>query len=196
MIDAVLGKLCNFLSVGGGPIRSADCLFVLAGRQQRKVFGTDLWKRGFAPELILSVGRFEWRKFYNLGLPADGGLRQMVDQTLPVNRHFFVRLCGKDADCHPVIPGRFGTWREAQALATLVKHRKVGSILVVSDALHLRRVAFAMKRAFRSQSVQLWFAAVSGCSEPRPGKGDLPSRSAVLKELGKYVAYRIIFCAA
>jgi hypothetical protein len=37
---------------------------VLADRQERKVYDIDQWRSGFAPDLILSVGRFEWRSFY------------------------------------------------------------------------------------------------------------------------------------
>lgn len=82
-------RVYDFLSYGEPP-RKADCIFVLAGREERKRYGIDLWKTHWAPELILSVGRFEWRRFYALGLPGDGGLRGLVDNTPPVARHFFV----------------------------------------------------------------------------------------------------------
>ncbi|MCI0423020.1 MAG: YdcF family protein [Acidobacteria bacterium] len=195
MIDSLLRRLYDYLNIGT-PAQKADCIFVLAGRQERKIFGIDLWRQGCAPELILSVGRFEWRKFYELGLPADGGLKGLVEQTRPVHRHFFVRLTGQDASCRWVQPGWFGTWREAKALAEFMEHHPVRSILTISDAVHLRRVAVAFRRAFQGQAVRLAFVAVDALSIPvqRDSWWRLSaSRSFVLRELCKYFAYRVIF---
>src|SRR5262245_13733886 len=85
-MESFLCQIYDYLSIGIAP-RKADCIFVLAGRQERKVFGIQLWQQGYAPEVILSVGRFEWRRFYHLGLSGDGGLKAMVDRTPPVQRH-------------------------------------------------------------------------------------------------------------
>jgi DUF218 domain len=193
-MDVVFGRLYKYLNAGEA-VRPADCIFVLAGRQERKVYGIDLWKRGFAPELILSVTRFEWRKFYDLGLSMDGGLKQMVAATAPAQRHFFIRVRAESADCHHVQPGWFGTWREARALACLLGGGPVRSILIVSDGLHLKRVAFAMQRAFRKQGVRLSMVPVSNLSGAKSSPRALESRSAVLKEFCKYIAYRVIFCS-
>jgi hypothetical protein len=54
----VAGYLYRFLDIESPP-QKCDCIFVLAGKPERKIFGIDLWRRGYAPELILSVGRFE-----------------------------------------------------------------------------------------------------------------------------------------
>jgi uncharacterized SAM-binding protein YcdF (DUF218 family) len=188
-------RVYDYLNVGNPP-ESADCIFVLAGRQERKVFGIELWQKGYAPQLILSVGRFEWRKYYELGLASDGGLRAMVDRTLPAQRHFFVSIDGKGARCQWVPPGRFGTWREAQGLAALLKQGEVRSLMVISDAVHLRRAALALRRALRRERVKLIpVAADSDRSlvERRSWWKQPESRSRVLKELFKLVAYRLIF---
>jgi uncharacterized SAM-binding protein YcdF (DUF218 family) len=194
-MESHLCRIYDYLNIGAAP-RKADCIFVLAGRQERKVFGIQLWKQGYAPEIILSVGRFEWRKFYHLGLSTDGGLKAMVDQTPPVHRHFFVRMNGKEAHCQWVQPGWLGTWREAWAMAAFLKNEPIQSLMVISDAVHLRRAAVAFRQAFRGRDFQLAFVAVDSASLPaeRQSWWQQPeSRTYVLKELFKYLGYRTIF---
>lgn len=194
-MESALRQVYDYLNIGTTP-KQADCIFVLAGRQERKVFGIHLWQQGYAPELILSVGRFEWRKFYQLGLTTDGGLKAMVDQTPPVRRHFFVRMAGKSASCQWVQPGWLGTWREARALAAFLTEDPIQSLMVISDAVHLRRVAVAFRQAFRGRRLELAFVAVNASSLPaeRHSWWQQPkSRSHVVKELFKYLVYRAIF---
>lgn len=195
MMESLLCQIYDYLNIGTAP-QKADCIFVLAGRQERKIFGIQLWQQAYAPEVILSVARFEWRKFYHLGLSADGGLKAMVDQTPPIRRHFFVRTNGKDASCQWVQPGWFGTWREARALAAFLKNDPVQSLMVISDAVHLRRVAVAFRRAFRRRQLKLTFVAVASESQPAKRHSwwrESESRGYVLKEFIKYLAYRTIF---
>lgn len=195
MVRAVLHKIYDFLSPDGSA-EKADCIFVLAGRQERKVFAIDLWRQGLAPELILSVGRFEWRRFYTLGLPDDGGLRQQVEQTLPVRRHFFVSLTAETAACRLVEKGKFGTQTEALALARMLGQRQLSKVLVVSDAIHLRRVSFIFRRTFRNVPVALCFLGLPEQFSPVQ-RADWwktkQGRVAVLKELWKFLCYRLIF---
>ncbi len=178
-----LQLVCRFLDVGQSPAPS-DCIFVLAGRHQRKLYGLDLWRRGFAPRLILSVGRFEWRKYYHLGLPSDGGLKSLVDQTPPSHRHFFVFLNRESASSSLIRRGRFGTLSEARALAEQFRNNGLESLLVVSSAIHLRRVALAFRRAFRSKKIRLTFAAV-------PEAQQVPSE--IWLELKKYLVYLFLW---
>jgi uncharacterized SAM-binding protein YcdF (DUF218 family) len=141
-------RLRNYLDIASKP-SPCDAIFVLAGRQQRKLHGIELWRVGYAPELILSVGRFEWRRFYDLGLPGDGGLRKLVDSVPPVDRHFFVRLWKDRAESLAVAKGRYGTLTEALAAASLLRKGEYRSLMVVSSGFHMRRVDLAFRRAFR-----------------------------------------------
>lgn len=194
-MESALCQVYDFLNISTAP-KQADCIFVLAGRQQRKVFGIQLWQQGYAPELILSIGRFEWRKFYQLGLTRDGGLKAMVDQTPPVRRHFFVRMNQQTASCGWVQPGWLGTWREARAVAALLKADPIQSLMVISDAVHLRRVAVAFRQAFRGRRLQLAFVAVDDTGLPAERHSwwrQRQSCSYVVKELFKFLAYRAIF---
>jgi len=155
---APLRALYDVLSYGAEP-RPADAIFVFAGQEDRKDYGLELWRRGLAPVLILSVGRFEWRKLLARELPSDGGLRALVDATPPVRRHFFVTLEGTDGRAEFVERSHFGTRSEAAGLARVVDERGYRSILVVSTAGHLRRVALTVRRAV-GRSAEPSFTAV------------------------------------
>jgi len=68
--------------VRADPPAHADAIFVLAGHKGRKVFAIQLLERGIAPRVLFSVGRFEIRRFPELGLPQTIDLLQM-EQTIP-----------------------------------------------------------------------------------------------------------------
>lgn len=177
-------RIIKFLNVSKPPQR-ANCLFVLAGKQERKVYGVELWRQGHAPELILSVARFEWRRFYDLGLPADGGLKQMVAATPPPDRHFFVRFHSGGATASLVRRRRYGTLTEALGLAQLMKDSPPASLLVISSSIHLRRARLVFCRFFRKLGTCLTFVAVP--ENPAP----LTHRE-VFSEFCKYLYYRAI----
>lgn len=156
---APLYRLFDSLSLNQPPLRS-DCIFVFAGRPERKQYGIELWERGLAPTLLLSVGRFEWRKFPKLGLPEDGGLKRLAEETPPVKRHFFVTLTRQGTSCERVGVGPFGTHSEALALAGYARRAGFRSILVLSTSVHLGRAALILERCLRGSGVELTFTAV------------------------------------
>jgi hypothetical protein len=123
----------------------ADAIFVFAGRESRKRFGLRLFREGHAPRLVLSVGRFEWRRFGNLGLPSDGGLVDRVSETEPRLRHFFVDVSPGGVVCEWIPLGLLGTWSEARALAKFAAREGIRSLLVISHRQHLRRCLLALR---------------------------------------------------
>ncbi len=131
----------------------ADLLFVFAGAPWRKEFALRAWRAGAARTLVLSVGRFEWRRLPSLGLPDDGGLRALVDGTPPPRRHFFILLEGADAQARLVPKGKLGTWSEALALARLVVERRARSVAVCTSDYHLPRATLSVRRAFQGLGV-------------------------------------------
>jgi uncharacterized SAM-binding protein YcdF (DUF218 family) len=152
-------RIFDFLSPSEPPV-PADAIFVLAGRPERKRYGIELWKRGLAPALILSVARFEWRRFPELGLPDDGGLTRLVQETYYKRRHFFVTLDSGGANAR-FVPTRFlGTRREALGLAEEVRAKGYRSLLVVSTSVHLRRTRLALKRALGDLPMRVSYTAV------------------------------------
>lgn len=156
---APLYSLFDLLSVDDPPRRS-DCIFAFAGRPERKRHGIELWHRGFAPTLLLSVGRFEWRRFPELELPEDGGLKRMAEETTPPERHFFVTVTRQGISCDRVHVGPFGTRSEARALAAYARRAGLRSILVVSTRVHLRRAALIVGRSLRGSGVETAYTAV------------------------------------
>lgn len=118
---------------------AADAIFVFAGRESRKRFGVRLFREGVSSRLVLSVGRFEWRRFARLGLPSDGGLVERVSETEPKRRHFFVDLRSGSASAEIIPTGVLGTWSESRALARFVEREGIGRLVVVSHRQHLRR---------------------------------------------------------
>lgn len=188
-------RVYDFLSYGEPPLK-AECIFVLAGKQERKTYGIELWKAAWAPELILSVGRFEWRRFYTLGFPRDGGLKELVDSTPPTERHFFVCFVTDDARAVRTKKGKYGTISEADALTVLLKGRRVRSVLVVSTSIHLRRVALAFRNTFKGSGVRLSFVPVPEdfSSIRRQDLASSPEmRREVWQEFRKFLGYRLVF---
>jgi len=184
--------LRRYLDIGRSPVM-ADCIFVFAGRPDRKAFGLSLYRSGYADQIVLSVARFEWRGFAQLGLPDDGGLVEMVRRTPPVRRHFFVRLGPEGATCVLVPIRRFGTWTEAAAMTALAREKNLRTLIVVSTGSHLRR-AMAALQAQEGADV-LSFHPVAARPDTATGDPDCDpdERSLLLAvELGKYILYRMV----
>src|SRR6266702_4009592 len=70
-------------------VESAELIFVMAGRMQRKQYGLELYRAGIAPRLVLSVGRFEVSKMCRLDLEDFHELVALRERTQPDERHFF-----------------------------------------------------------------------------------------------------------
>jgi len=178
----------DFLDIGKSP-RPADCIFVLSGKQAQRIHGVKLWRSGYATELILCVGGFEWQDFQNLNLMPDGGLEAFPAEIPPERRHFLVRLSRLEAFCTPVRIGPLATRSEVSALSQYLKSLPVRSLLVVSSPARLRRVAQAFRRTFRKSGLQLTFVAV-------PERVSLTSRQAraeIWSEFCKYLLCRAFF---
>ncbi len=142
-----------FLDISREPER-AEAIFVFAGREGRKRSGLRLYREGWAPRLILSVGRFEWRRFEALELESDGGLVEMVEGTPQRQRHFFVNVEPEATRCDRVAIGRLGTLTEARGLAQVIERDGPRKLLVVSSRAHLPRCLVAL-RVFISKNVEL-----------------------------------------
>ena len=145
--------------------RPADAIFVFAGNQERKSFAVERWRAGAARTLIVSVGRFEWRRFPSLGLP-DGGLRDLVAETPYWRRHFFVQVEAEGARASFVGMRPFGTRHEARSLARVMRENGWRSVIVVTSAVHVRRASLALTRATRGCNVTFSFEPVPPDRDP------------------------------
>ena len=196
MLTRLLERLYDWLS----PSDSAgfgDLIFVLAGRQSRKLYALDLFRQGLGNNLLLSVGRFEIRKFAQLSWPAEIDLVRVAAATPAPLRHYFVSVESGKSAVELISRVRFGTLSEVRALAAWLQRRPhIRSLVVVSSGPHLRRVR-ACCRALLPGGVQLRFL-----STPDEGRltrsewwRDAHGRKLVAKEVGKLFVYRLLLMA-
>src|SRR5215208_1346879 len=121
-----------------------DAIFVFAGGQARKECAAGLWRLlelartpgGRETALVVSVARYEWRRYARLGLPGIDALNEAVALVAPRERHFLVIHEEGNVEVRHVVPRRWGTRNEARALAGLVRERDWRSLLVVSSEFH------------------------------------------------------------
>jgi uncharacterized SAM-binding protein YcdF (DUF218 family) len=164
------------LPAGSEPL---DAVFVFAGGQARKECARDLWRvldraRAHGAQdlaLVVSVARFEWRRYALLGLPGTDALHEAVALLPPRERHFFVILERGSVLVRHVPPLRWGTRNEARALAALARERGWRSLLVISSAFHLPRVRLVVRRALHGSGVAVAYAAPARGTDPHgPGR--------------------------
>jgi uncharacterized SAM-binding protein YcdF (DUF218 family) len=188
----LLPRLRDWLSPVDAP-RSADLIFVLAGRVYRKDYALELFRRGLAPRILLSVGRFEIRRFSKMALPVPLDLLKLAQDVPPPQRHYFAFFEGQQVRTQHVLPGRFGTLTEIEALARWLSERpEIRSVLIVSSGAHLRRIRMCC-RSLLNVNIRLAFLAApltlseQHLAEPVEQQQDYPqpegsSRFATAKE--------------
>jgi len=192
-ISGALKRLYDWLVVSD-PCQPADVIFVLAGRECRKHFALRLFQEGLAPALLISVGRFEIRRFSNLNLPDSLDLLAVAATTEPRRRHYFVRVGHGTVESQRIAVRRFGTLSEIRAFADwLREHPSIRSAMVVSSGFHLKRVRMCCRRLV-PDGVRLRFIAV-----PEEGRfssadwwRDASVRRLVLSEAMKVLIYKLL----
>jgi uncharacterized SAM-binding protein YcdF (DUF218 family) len=153
-----LPRLRAWLSPADAP-RSADLIFVLAGRMYRKDYALELFRQGLAPRILFSVGRFEIRRFSQMALPVPLDLLKLAQEVLPPQRHYFVFFEGQEVQTQHVLPRRFGTLTEIEALARWLSRRPdIRTVLIVSSGPHLRRIRMCC-RSLLNTNIRLAFLA-------------------------------------
>ena len=138
-----------------------DCIFVYAGKEERKKYGLILYRTGLAPVIIFSVGRFEWRKFLMFNFDINDAFRNLVNRTPYFLRHFFVELnkYGNNT-CSAITKGQYGTISESINIIQLIKYRKFKKVLIISSGFHLRRVHYVFTKLFENDNATVNLVAV------------------------------------
>jgi uncharacterized SAM-binding protein YcdF (DUF218 family) len=164
-------RLRAWLSPTDAP-RDADLIFVLAGRVYRKDYALELFRQGLAPRIMFSVGRFEIRRFSKMALPVPLDLLKPAQELPPPQRHYFVFFEGQEVETQHVLPGRFGTLTEIEALAGWLSQRQeIRSVLIVSSGTHLRRIRMCCRSLLDPNLKLAFLAAPPALSElplPKP----------------------------
>lgn len=193
MLASLLDRVYQWLSPRDSVV-SGDLIFALAGRESRKRFALELFGRAYAPSLVLSVGRFEIRKFAKLSWPDSINLLEVASRTPAPLRHYFVSLERGSTRVELISRGRLGTLSEIRALATWLRVRpEIASISVISSAPHLRRVRVCCQ-ALLPAHLKLHFLATpnDGALTQRAWWCERHSRMLVLKEISKLVLYKLL----
>ncbi len=125
----------------------AELVFCLAGLPERKRYGWELFQRGGAPTLLLSVGRNEARFLKaRAGLPDDGNIVSLLPIRPEKGNHIF--LWADQGGLHPEVIRlpELNTFGEIWALAEVIHSRRLRRALVVSSGAHLRRIRYAVRK--------------------------------------------------
>lgn len=181
----------HWLSCAERP-RTADVLFVLAGADDRKLYALDLYREGIAPILLFSVARYDIRRFSKMPLPVPLNLLEIAAPTPAPLRHFFVLFASGSVEVEYVQPKRLGTMTEVAALGRwLERHPEVQSLLLLSNAIHLRRIRLCC-RSVLPRTVCLTFMASPDSSTADSSKEKRMARARpALLELTKLIGYWI-----
>jgi hypothetical protein len=186
--------LWNWLAIRDQPSKS-DLIFVLAGLQERKAYGLELFRKGFAPRLILSVARSEVRKMDHLGF-LDLNLRDLTSRLPPSQRHFFIDLSDDVRRVRIAGIKKAGTFTELSALATYLGERPAASLTLISTSIHLRRVRWCCRKSKVLCGVNISYLAVPEQLSSLRCCGwwrRLDHWAYVRSELVKLLAYRFLF---
>lgn len=177
------------------PLQRVDLIFVLAGRRDRKAYGAELLRQGWAREILLSTlsaDSLRLSRFAELHLPAWPRLLELQDHIPPLGRFFFLHHDGASwrAECLPVRP--LGTLNEIAQLARwLRQHPAVRSVLIVSSGSHLRRIRLCC-RAFLPTSVKFLLAEVPPDFASRSASESIRRAGRLMAEYAKLCFYRIV----
>jgi hypothetical protein len=186
-----LHRLHTWLSPKDAP-RSADLIFVLAGRVHRKEYALKLFLQGCAPRIMFSVGRFEIRRFSKMPLPVPLDLLKLAQGVPPPQRHYFVLFQSQEVRVEHVPPGRFGTLTEIDSLGRwLVMNPDIRSVLVVSSDTHLRRIRMCC-RYLLNDNLQIAFLAAPFSARETEQESALRSAVDDLLELFKLSIYWVL----
>ena len=166
--------------------RPADLIFVMAGRMERKQYGLDLFRAGFAPRLLLSVGRFEVSRMRSIGFEKADELIAYRDRTAPGERHFFCEIRASGIRMEAPRLAQWNTYGELEALREVLKHDMPRSVIFLSTDIHLRRVAVAFSKVFHGFPLEACFCPIPSEYGPRP------DFRYVLAETLKLAGYRVI----
>jgi hypothetical protein len=140
---------------------SNDCIFVFAGRPERKVYGLQLFQSGIAEKIIFSVARYEWRHFLKLGLGNLNEFEKVVRDTEPEKRYFFIEFSKNNKySIYTIKRYRYGTLSEAMALAQIIEKAYINNLIIVSSRYHMRRAVYSINKFLPDSKVNILPQAV------------------------------------
>ena len=177
-------------------VASADLIFVMAGRMERKYYGLELFRAGVAPRLVLSIDRFEVRKMKKVDVEGVEELQRLRDQTPPDQRHFFMILDrSSPIRTERVRMPAWNTYSEVLAVQAFLEKEPPRRVIVVSTDVHLRRVSLTFSTIFSGSDTEFRYCAVPArlASLRKEDWWRSSQRRLVVGEWIKLWAYRAVF---
>lgn len=135
-----LPGLARWLAAGDKALEPADVIIVLSGEQGERVeTGVKLYKRGFAPRLLMTGGPVEWN------VPAADIMVWQAESlgVLPENIILERRASS--------------TYENAVYSLDILKEKGWRSAIVVTSPYHLRRTRFIFEKVFARTNIRLSF---------------------------------------
>jgi hypothetical protein len=177
------------------PRSKGDLIFVLAGRENRKAHGLRLYREGWAPRLLLSVGRFEIRRFARQDLPQLVDLVKQAANIDPPKRHFFVCFSKEGVAVERTPVGTWGTLSEIRAVSQwLDRDKRISKLIIVSSWFHLPRVKLCCRELLAAGLTCEFLSARERSTDRAVGRGPVTNRIwAVLGEIAKIPVYQLFF---
>lgn len=160
---------------------SVDVIVVLAGSFERSMHAGDLYMRGIAPKIMVSVPRVE---------SSIIRLEQMgIQYPRPeaIHREILLRKGVPAESIEMLAAGAISTADEANAFATSLKSRHA-HVLVVTSPYHVRRAAMAFNDAF-GQGTKVTVAATPYETFPDDWWRSQDAARNVLLEMAKITLY-------
>jgi uncharacterized SAM-binding protein YcdF (DUF218 family) len=169
------------------PLEKSDAIVILAGaRVERWLEGVELYRTGWAPQLVISPGRMEDAevRIRSMGIrfPSDAELARdaLVQMQVPES-------------AIETLPGSLdNTAQEAAAVRDMAIARHWQRVIVVTSKYHTRRARFAFVREFAGSNVQILMRA-SRYDTAMPDRWWTTRADSryVASELEKLLAYRL-----
>jgi hypothetical protein len=167
----------------------------MAGRFERKAYALELFRDGVAPRLLISVDRYEVSRMRQFPIAGMDALLALRDMTPPAERHFFIDVDAagtRTQRANLPLPGTFG---EIAALRSHLAPNPPGRLLIVSTAIHLRRVAYTCGRIFGADAAGFRYCPVPSrfdSLDPDHWWRQSNDRTFVLSEWAKLAGYYLL----
>jgi hypothetical protein len=157
---ALMHRVYDLLTVGQ-PAGPAELIFVLAGMPERKRYGWQLFQRGLAPALLLSVGRHEARFLKErAGLPEDGDIVRLLPIRPDEGNHFLLWV-RPGLVCPEVVRlAELNTFGELAWLSAVIRQCGFQHVLILSSDIHLRRIRYAVRTLLGATRVRITYVGV------------------------------------
>lgn len=164
-------------------VSPADVIVVLAGSFERPMYAGDLYMRGVAPKVIVSVPRLE----RSILLLEDLGIRYPHPQE--VFREILLRKGVPQESIELLSVGAISTADEAEAFSTRLKN-DYSRILIVTSPYHVRRAHLIFADAFK-QGARIQVAATPYENFPDRWWTSQDAARNILLELAKIILYEM-----